>query len=105
MVVEGFLDFWSLIDIASSLDRTIDYLSEHRLITPIDEPLFCSKLTNNVECGLPMRLGNVSGLTDGMRWRCNKYCNSTKSKTRKHFFEVKAYSSSIVSFVLALVHG
>jgi hypothetical protein len=80
MAVFGFLDFFELCEIVSSLDRTLDFLCENRLIRPFDEPPTCTKLLNDSHvCGLPMKIGNVSKITDGKRWKCSKYCNCSKS--------------------------
>jgi hypothetical protein len=78
MTVTGFLTFRELISIVSSNERTIEYLMDIGLIKSYDDPPYCKKWSQGIACELKMKIGNVSKLIDGKRWKCTKYCNGSK---------------------------
>jgi hypothetical protein len=49
------------------------------LIKSYDDPPYCKKWSQGIACELRMKIGNVSKLIDGKRWKCTKYCNGSKS--------------------------
>jgi hypothetical protein len=77
---ESALLFFEFINVVSSLENTLNFLSINRLIIPFNEAPNCVFVRNGVACEQVMKLGGITRLTDKIRWKCSrKDCNGTKS--------------------------